>query len=37
LIGGYAWLKIHRQDHSHAFTFGPFIAFGGIIVLLWQI
>ena len=37
LIGGYAWLKIHQQDHSHAFPFGPFIAFGGIIVLLWQI
>ena len=37
LIGGYVWLKIHQQDHSHAFPFGPFIAFGGIIVLLWQI
>ena len=37
LIGGYAWLKLHHQDHSHAFPFGPFIAFGGIIVLLWQI
>lgn len=37
LIGGYAWLKLHQQNHSHAFPFGPFIAFGGIIVLLWQI
>ena len=37
LIGGYVWLRIHQQDHSHAFPFGPFIAFGGIIVLLWQI
>jgi leader peptidase (prepilin peptidase)/N-methyltransferase len=37
LIGGYVWLKIHEQDHKHAFPFGPFIAFGGIIVLLWQI
>jgi leader peptidase (prepilin peptidase)/N-methyltransferase len=37
LIGGFVWLKIHQQDHSHAFPFGPFIAFGGIIVLLWQI
>jgi leader peptidase (prepilin peptidase) / N-methyltransferase len=37
LIGGYAWLKLHQQDRSHAFPFGPFIAFGGIIVLLWQI
>ena len=37
LIGGYAWLKLHQQDHSNPFPFGPFIAFGGIIVLLWQI
>jgi leader peptidase (prepilin peptidase)/N-methyltransferase len=37
LIGGYVWLRIHHQDHKHAFPFGPFIAFGGIIVLLWQI
>jgi leader peptidase (prepilin peptidase) / N-methyltransferase len=37
LIGGYVWLKIHGQDRTHAFPFGPFIAFGGIIVLLWQI
>ncbi len=37
LIGGYVWLKIQGQDHTHAFPFGPFIAFGGIIVLLWQI
>jgi leader peptidase (prepilin peptidase) / N-methyltransferase len=37
LIGGYVWLRIHGQDHKHAFPFGPFIAFGGIIVLLWQI
>ncbi len=37
LIGGYLWLKFHQKDGSHAFPFGPFIAFGGIIVLLWQI
>jgi leader peptidase (prepilin peptidase)/N-methyltransferase len=37
LIGGYVWLKIHGQDQSQVFPFGPFIAFGGIIVLLWQI
>jgi leader peptidase (prepilin peptidase)/N-methyltransferase len=37
LIGGYVWLRTHGQDHKHAFPFGPFIAFGGIIVLLWQI
>jgi len=37
LIGGYVWLKINGQDQSQVFPFGPFIAFGGIIVLLWQI
>ncbi len=37
LIGGYLWLKFHQKDSSHAFPFGPFIAFGGIIVLIWQI
>lgn len=37
LMGGYVWLKMHQQDHRHAFPFGPFIAIGGIIVLLWQI
>ena len=36
LIGGYVWLRTHHQDHKHAFPFGPFIAFSGIIVLLWQ-
>ena len=35
LIGGYLWLKIHRQDHAQAFPFGPFIALGGIIMVLW--
>jgi leader peptidase (prepilin peptidase) / N-methyltransferase len=37
LVGGFLWLKFHQKDTSHAFPFGPFIAFGGIIVLLWQI
>ena len=37
LVGGFLWLKFHQKDASHAFPFGPFIAFGGIIVLLWQI
>jgi leader peptidase (prepilin peptidase)/N-methyltransferase len=37
LVGGFLWLKFHQKDASHTFPFGPFIAFGGIIVLLWQI
>ncbi|MEO0047142.1 MAG: hypothetical protein RLZZ410_101 [Pseudomonadota bacterium] len=37
LIGGAIWLKVHRQDSSHVFPFGPFIALGGIITVLWQI
>ena len=35
LLGGYFWLKVHQQDSSHAFPFGPFIALGGIITLIW--
>ena len=37
LIGGAIWLKVHRQDSSHVFPIGPFIALGGIITVLWQI
>lgn len=37
LLGGYIWLKVHHQDSSHAFPFGPFIALGGIITLTWLI
>jgi prepilin signal peptidase PulO-like enzyme (type II secretory pathway) len=37
LIGGAIWLKVHHQDNSHVFPFGPFIALGGIITVLWQI
>ena len=35
LLGGYFWLKVHQQDSSHPFPFGPFIALGGIITLIW--
>jgi len=35
LLGGYIWLKVHHQDHSSAFPFGPYIALGGIITVLW--
>lgn len=37
LIGGSIWLKVHHQDKTHIFPFGPFIALGGIITVLWQI
>lgn len=37
LLGGYIWLKVHQQDTSHAFPFGPFIALGGIITLTWLV
>jgi leader peptidase (prepilin peptidase)/N-methyltransferase len=37
LLGGYIWLKVHQQNSSHAFPFGPFIALGGIITLIWLI
>ncbi len=35
LVGGLIWLKWHRSKISHAFPFGPFLAFAGIIELLW--
>lgn len=37
LVGGFIWLKIHQQDHTQAFPFGPFIALGGIITVLWTL
>lgn len=37
LLGGYIWLKVHQQDSSHVFPFGPFIALGGIVTLIWLI
>ena len=36
LLGGYIWLKIHQQNTSDAFPFGPFIALGGLCVLIQQ-
>ncbi|MBT8571513.1 prepilin peptidase [Polynucleobacter paneuropaeus] len=35
LVGGFIWLKWHRSQISHAFPFGPFLAFAGIIEVLW--
>jgi prepilin signal peptidase PulO-like enzyme (type II secretory pathway) len=37
LLGGYIWLKMHQQDNTQAFPFGPFIALGGIITVLWTL
>ena len=35
LMGGFLWLKLNKQNHRSAFPFGPFLAFAGIIELLW--
>lgn len=35
LIGGWIWLRWQRLATNQAFPFGPFIAFAGIIALLW--
>ncbi len=35
LSGGLVWLYLKKQGHSQAFPFGPFLAFAGIIYLLW--
>jgi len=35
VIGGMAYLKWHKQSARQAFPFGPFLAFAGIIELLW--
>ena len=34
-LGGFIWLKVQNQDHRAPFPFGPFLAFAGIIELLW--
>ena len=34
-IGGMIYLKWHQQSSHHPFPFGPFLAFAGIIELLW--
>jgi leader peptidase (prepilin peptidase)/N-methyltransferase len=35
LIGGILWLRYQKQNLRTAFPFGPFLAFAGIIELLW--
>ena len=35
LIGGMIWLYWNKQDRQKAFPFGPFLAFAGIIELIW--
>jgi leader peptidase (prepilin peptidase)/N-methyltransferase len=35
LVGGWMWLRWQRLATNQAFPFGPFIAFAGIIALLW--
>ena len=35
LLGGLIWLKFQGQSLRSAFPFGPFLAFAGIIELLW--
>ena len=35
LIGGVLWLRYQKQSLQTAFPFGPFLAFAGIIELLW--
>jgi len=35
LIGGILWIRYHKENLRSAFPFGPFLAFAGIIELLW--
>ena len=35
LIGGFLWLSWNKHDQQKAFPFGPFLAFAGIIELIW--
>lgn len=37
LIGGALWLHYQKQTIQSAFPFGPFLAFAGIIELLWPL
>jgi leader peptidase (prepilin peptidase)/N-methyltransferase len=34
-LGGLLWLRFQKQSIRSAFPFGPFLAFAGIIELLW--
>jgi leader peptidase (prepilin peptidase)/N-methyltransferase len=35
VLGGVLWLRFQKQTFRSAFPFGPFLAFAGIIELLW--
>ena len=35
IIGGLLWLKYQKLPSTHPFPFGPFLAFAGIIEILW--
>jgi leader peptidase (prepilin peptidase) / N-methyltransferase len=35
LLGGVIWLYWQKQGRTQAFPFGPFLAFAGIIYLIW--
>jgi leader peptidase (prepilin peptidase) / N-methyltransferase len=35
IIGGFLWLKYQKLPSTHPFPFGPFLAFAGIIEILW--
>jgi leader peptidase (prepilin peptidase)/N-methyltransferase len=35
VLGGVLWLRFQKQTLRSAFPFGPFLAFAGIIELLW--
>ena len=35
ILGGVLWLHFQKQTLRSAFPFGPFLAFAGIIELLW--
>lgn len=35
LLGGLVWLYWKKQDRTQPFPFGPFLAFAGIIQVLW--
>ncbi len=35
LLGGLVWLFWKKQGYSNPFPFGPFLAFAGIIYVLW--
>ncbi|WP_128113040.1 prepilin peptidase [Polynucleobacter necessarius] len=35
LVGGFIWLYWNKKGYQRAFPFGPFLAFAGIMELLW--